>query len=291
MYCSTLQSFRGAPREAVVRQGAHGADVSCDVLAGTRNVEIEIEIVPDGATVPGTTPSGCRAYGACSKCCVRRFSPRTTSSSSRDRRADAATSSTTCSLTAHPRLGCRPRRPRPRAPAPQRAVAPARRPPRLRGRCHARRLGRPAGPDRGASRRLPGGAGSSPCRPTPRKPSRLSPRRPARFEMRYVRSWDGPLSDALRGGTARRPAPGDDDRRPATRRARALRRWPRRPHAAFPGPPAMRGPLAAARESPPHDHRSPGAAPGAAPRRRLLRARRRTRPGRSSESCLPARRS
>ena len=46
VYASTLQSFRGAPREAVVRQGAPEAKVRCDVLAGTRKVEIEIEISP-----------------------------------------------------------------------------------------------------------------------------------------------------------------------------------------------------------------------------------------------------
>ncbi len=46
VYASTLQSFRGAPREAIVRQGAAGANINCDVLAGTRNVEIAIEIVP-----------------------------------------------------------------------------------------------------------------------------------------------------------------------------------------------------------------------------------------------------
>jgi DNA replication and repair protein RecF len=46
VYASTLQSFRGAPREAIVRQGAVEAKVQCDVLAGSRKVEIEIEIVP-----------------------------------------------------------------------------------------------------------------------------------------------------------------------------------------------------------------------------------------------------
>jgi DNA replication and repair protein RecF len=62
VYSSTLQSFRGAPREAVVRQGAAEANVRCDVLAGTRRVEIEVEILPgrrdrawhNGQKVPGT---------------------------------------------------------------------------------------------------------------------------------------------------------------------------------------------------------------------------------------------
>src|SRR5208337_3797189 len=46
VYCSTLQSFRGAPREAVVRQGASQARLRCDVLAGSRKVEIDVNIVP-----------------------------------------------------------------------------------------------------------------------------------------------------------------------------------------------------------------------------------------------------
>ncbi|MFZ2057879.1 MAG: DNA replication/repair protein RecF [Acidimicrobiales bacterium] len=46
VYTSTLQSFRGAPREAIVRQGAAEANVRCDVLAGRRRVEIEIEVLP-----------------------------------------------------------------------------------------------------------------------------------------------------------------------------------------------------------------------------------------------------
>jgi DNA replication and repair protein RecF len=46
VYASTLQSFRGAPREAIVRQGATEANVRCEVLAGKRKVEIEIELLP-----------------------------------------------------------------------------------------------------------------------------------------------------------------------------------------------------------------------------------------------------
>lgn len=45
VYASTLQSFRGAPREAIVREGATEARVRCDVLAGSRKVEIEIEVL------------------------------------------------------------------------------------------------------------------------------------------------------------------------------------------------------------------------------------------------------
>jgi DNA replication and repair protein RecF len=62
VYCSTLQSFRGAPREAVVRQGCAEAKLRCDVLAGSRKVEIEIDIAPgrrdkawhNSQRVPGT---------------------------------------------------------------------------------------------------------------------------------------------------------------------------------------------------------------------------------------------
>jgi DNA replication and repair protein RecF len=62
VYSSTLQSFRGAPREAIVRQGAPGAFVRCDVQSGRRKVEVEVEVVPgrrdrawhNGQRVPGT---------------------------------------------------------------------------------------------------------------------------------------------------------------------------------------------------------------------------------------------
>jgi DNA replication and repair protein RecF len=62
VYSSTLQSFRGAPREAIVRQGATEAAVHCDVMAGKRKVEVEVEVVPgrrdrawhNGQRVPGT---------------------------------------------------------------------------------------------------------------------------------------------------------------------------------------------------------------------------------------------
>ncbi len=62
VYSSTLQSFRGAPREVVVRQGAAEANVRCEVLAGKRRVEIEVEILlgrrdrawHNGQRMPGT---------------------------------------------------------------------------------------------------------------------------------------------------------------------------------------------------------------------------------------------
>ncbi|MGD1012314.1 MAG: DNA replication and repair protein RecF [Acidimicrobiales bacterium] len=62
VYASTLQSFRGAPREAIVRRQAVEANVRCDVLAGKRRVEVEIAITPgrrdrawhNAQRVPGT---------------------------------------------------------------------------------------------------------------------------------------------------------------------------------------------------------------------------------------------
>jgi DNA replication and repair protein RecF len=62
VYSSTLQSFRGAPREAIVRQGASEAKVRCDVFTGNRKVEIEVEVLPgrrdrawhNAQRVPGT---------------------------------------------------------------------------------------------------------------------------------------------------------------------------------------------------------------------------------------------
>jgi DNA replication and repair protein RecF len=62
VYASTLQSFRGAPREAIVREGTTQARVRCDVLAGRRKVEIDVEILPgrrdrawhNAQRVPGT---------------------------------------------------------------------------------------------------------------------------------------------------------------------------------------------------------------------------------------------
>lgn len=63
VYASTLQSFRGAPREAIVRQGAAEASVRCDILAGTRKVEIGIDILPgrrDRASHNGQRVSGAR---------------------------------------------------------------------------------------------------------------------------------------------------------------------------------------------------------------------------------------
>jgi len=62
VYCSTLQSFRGAPREAVVRLDCLSSKLRCDVLAGNRKVEVEIDVVPgqrdkawhNAQRVPGT---------------------------------------------------------------------------------------------------------------------------------------------------------------------------------------------------------------------------------------------
>ncbi len=45
-YCSVLRSFRGVPREALVMSGSERAQVACDLLQGSRRVDISVEIVP-----------------------------------------------------------------------------------------------------------------------------------------------------------------------------------------------------------------------------------------------------
>ena len=290
MYASTLQSFRGAPREAVVRAGGRRRP-RCGATSspGRERWRSRSRSCPAGATVPGTTPSGCRAHGGCSR------SSRTTLFTPDDLvlvkgpPAGAATSSTTCSSRRIPRLG-RDRAGLDRVLRHRNALLR-----QLGGRLDSEAAATlDVWDDRLAQlgERLAGSRAElvQALAPFAAEAFSILAGEAGRFEMRYVRSWDGPLSDALALGTARGSPAGDDDRRPATRRARAFRRWPRRPHAALPGAPAMRGPLAAAREPPSHDggHRRRA---GAAPRRRLLRARRREPPERSSASCLVARRS
>ncbi len=63
-YASTLRSFRGSPREALVRAGAPRALVRVEVAEETRAVEIRIEIVPgrrDEVRVNGQRHSGVEA--------------------------------------------------------------------------------------------------------------------------------------------------------------------------------------------------------------------------------------
>ena len=178
VYASTLQSFRGAPREAIVRQGADGANINCDVLAGTRNVEIAIEIVPghrDRAWHNTQRVPGVR--GLLEVLRTTLFTPddlvlvKGPPSGRRDFIDQVL-------LSANPRLGSD-RAGLDRVLRHRNAlVTPARRPPGLRGRCHARRLGRPDGPARGAPSRLPGGADSVP-RPL-RRGSLLDSRRGGR---------------------------------------------------------------------------------------------------------------
>lgn len=45
-YCSLLRSFRGVPREAVIRQGTDQAFVACELRHGARRVDIAVEISP-----------------------------------------------------------------------------------------------------------------------------------------------------------------------------------------------------------------------------------------------------
>ena len=79
-YCSTLQSFRGAPREAVVRQGATQAKLRCDLLNGPRKVEVEVEVEP-GRRDRGfhQRGRGSQEHAVCLRCSGRHFSPLTIS--------------------------------------------------------------------------------------------------------------------------------------------------------------------------------------------------------------------
>ncbi len=43
-YCSTLRSFRGVPREALVSTGAQRANVACEVVVDSRRVDIAVDI-------------------------------------------------------------------------------------------------------------------------------------------------------------------------------------------------------------------------------------------------------
>lgn len=43
-YCSTMRSFRGVPREALVTAGEERASISCDVVVDSRRVDIAVEI-------------------------------------------------------------------------------------------------------------------------------------------------------------------------------------------------------------------------------------------------------
>ena len=45
VYCSLLRSFRGVPKEAVIRTGADHASVRCELHQGTRRVDIDIDIL------------------------------------------------------------------------------------------------------------------------------------------------------------------------------------------------------------------------------------------------------
>ena len=45
-YCSVLQSFRGVPKDAVVRSGQVAASIGCELRLGARRVDIGVEIEP-----------------------------------------------------------------------------------------------------------------------------------------------------------------------------------------------------------------------------------------------------
>ena len=73
------------------------------------------------------------------------------------------------------------------------------------------------------------------------------------FSMRYVRSWDGTLGEALAAARREDLQAGDDDRRPAARRRRDRGRWSRRAHQAFARATTLHRPFAASFESSPND--------------------------------------
>jgi len=63
VYCSVLQSFRGVPREAVIREGTTAARVACELRAGTRRVDITVDIEAgrrDKAVLNGQRATGSR---------------------------------------------------------------------------------------------------------------------------------------------------------------------------------------------------------------------------------------
>lgn len=45
MYCSVLRSFRGVPKEAVIRSGATQASVRCELYRGQRRLDISVDIL------------------------------------------------------------------------------------------------------------------------------------------------------------------------------------------------------------------------------------------------------
>ena len=158
-----------------------------------------------------------------------------------------------------------------------RGAAPGRGPARQCHRRHPGRVGRAPGRRRGPS-------WPSSARPWP--PS--SPLRAGRAYERlagvaepvtldYRRSWDGDLADAPAAGPPRRRPPPGHVGGPASRRPRARHRDPPDPHPRLAGRAAVRGPGPA----PGHPRaapRRPARATRAPPRRRVLRARRRTGP-------------
>lgn len=62
-YCSLLRSFRGVPREALIRAGSERAEIACDLTVGSRRVDISVELSQgrrDTAVLNGQRVSGAR---------------------------------------------------------------------------------------------------------------------------------------------------------------------------------------------------------------------------------------
>ena len=81
-YLSTLQSFRGAPREALVRTGADRAILRCETLVGDRPLVIEAELTATGRSRTQVNRQAVHRRGpTCTTRCGPRCSPRRTSES------------------------------------------------------------------------------------------------------------------------------------------------------------------------------------------------------------------
>ena len=272
-WLATLASFRGAPTEALIRQGAERAVVRAEGEREGRAILIEAELVASG-----------RNRVLVNRQPLKR-APRPA------RRAA--------------RHGVRARRPRAgegrpgRAPAlPRRragGVAPALRRPARRRSTRSSSSATPCsrGPAAASTRAPPSPstcgtpsssrpAGGWP-RPARRLLDRLAPvlsqtydavaNRPAEVTATYVAAWaaDGPRGGA--GGVPEgRRAAGRVDGRAAPRRRRPAPRRPPEPHPRLAGRAAVAGPGAAARR-PPRGHRRHRQRPRPAARRRVLRAR------------------
>ena len=272
-WLATLASFRGAPTEALIRQGAERAVIRAEGEREGRSILLEAELVgvgsQPGAGEPAAAQAGPRPARRAAGDRVRARRPR--AGEGRPGRAPALPRRRAGGVP--PPLRRAPRRGRQGPQAAQRPAQGRRRPARRRRRVHPRRVGRQArrvrrppgrGPP-GAARAAGAGAGRDLRRR--RQPAR--PRSPPPTSA----DWAGVgLEAALAASRTRRPPPGRVHRRPAPRRRRPADRRPAGPHPRLAGRAAVAGPRAAPGVAP-RDHRGHRQRAGAAARRRVLRAR------------------